>query len=316
MVETKAGISYNTPQDDAAFDELKQRFLKALETEKQRIKGQVERESASIIAEAELKAKRIAEETVMRAKEESKRIIDEARQESQRIAEEEIKRVESEASIITAAAMGLSEQLIAEAERFASGMSTLRLKLESEVKDAQERLREKAKVATDVTQRVDNVVEPVAAVSERAASSGSTVGGIDHYDSAKETENTGYVERLVPANMHARRKVLEQTMSTARQPNSKNTSDDKLFVGTLEFSITGGPNSAPLQGLLNHLIKTHGVEILSTNKVTDGVTKMVVMVRKPIPILKILKQMASVEDAFETDKNIQIKLAIGPTWVG
>lgn len=314
MMERKTGVTHNAPQDDTAFDELKQRFLEALETEKKRLKGQVERESANIIAEAKQEAKRIAEEAVRQAEEKSKRTIEEAQQRAQSIAEEEIKRIGSESSIITAAAMGLSEQLINEAERFASDMSTLRMKLESEVKNAQERLRQKAKVAAGATQKVDNVVEPVAVVSEGIPNSSSVGAGIEH-DSAKEAENTGYLEGRVPANMHARRKVLEQTMSTAKQPNN-NTSDDKTFVGTLEFSITSGPNSAPLQGLLNHLIKAQGVEILSTNKVTDGVTKMVVMVRKPIPILKILKQMASVEDAFETDKNIQIKLAIGPTWVG
>jgi len=76
---------------------------------------------------------------VIRAKEESNRIIDEARQTAQRIAEEKIKQVESESSSIIATVMGLSEQIVSEALRFAKDTSALRLKLENEVKNAQGR---------------------------------------------------------------------------------------------------------------------------------------------------------------------------------
>ena len=297
MEGTKADVAHNAAQDITVFDELKQRFLEALESENERIKRQAERESASIIAKAEQEAKRIAEEMVTRAREESKQILSETEQRALHIAEEKIKQAESELSSVATAVMSLSEQIVNEAELFARHLSALRMKLEGELKNAQERAQQEAEVVTDATQS-------------------ARTSGLIEYGNTKEAQNSGYEGNCVPANTHGRKKVLEQTVPAAKQPNARKAGDDKHFVGTLEFSITGGPNSTPLQGLLNHLTKNHGVEVLSTNKGTDGVTKVVVSLRKPIPMLKILKQMASVDDALEVGKDIQIKLAVGPAWVG
>ncbi len=327
MVESKADVEPNAPRDVTGFDELKQRFLGALESEHDRITAQAERESASIIAKAEQEAKRIAAEIVMRAEEESKRIIAEARERAEHIAEERIKQAESESSSINAAVMDLLEQTVREAERLASDASLLRQKLESELKNAQKRARQEAKVITAAEQKVDNIiveakdelprdiVEPVAAVTERKHDS-TQASGVIKPDTTKEAENTGSGEGYISTSMQGRKERLEETAAIARQPNTKKDSDDKTFVGTVQFNITGGPNSASLRGLLEHLHRSYGIEVLSMKKLKNGMTKVDIIVRKPIPILKILKQMASVGDAFEAENNIQIELAVTPQWVG
>lgn len=325
MVESKTDVEPNAPRNVTGFDELKQRFLEALESERERIKEQAERESASIIAKAEQEAKRIAAEIVIRAEEESKRVIAEARERAEHIAEERIKQAESESSSFTTAVMDLLEQTVREAERLASDASLIRQKLESELKNAQEKARQEAKAVTD-EQKVDNIiveaknelqpdiVEHVASVTERKTDS-TQASGVIKPDTTKEAENTGSGQGHVSTSMHGRKEGQEETAEIAKQPNAKKANDDKTFVGTVQFNIAG-PNSASLRGLLEHLHRSYGIEVLSMKKLKNGMTKVDILVRKPIPMLKILKQMASVSDAFEAENNIQIELAVAPQWVG
>ena len=327
MVESKTDVKSNALRDVTGFDELKQRFLETLESERERIREQAERESASIITKAEQEAKRIAAEIAMRAEEESKRIITEARKRAEHIAEERIKQAEGESSSITAAVIDLLGQTVKEAERLASDASLLRQKLESELKNAQKRARQEAKAVTAAEQKADNIVveakgelprnivEPVAAVTERKPDS-TKASGVIKADTTKEAEKTVSAEGSVSTSTDGGKEGLEETAAMAKQPNTKKASDDKTFVGTVQFNITAGPNSASLRGLLEHLHRSYGIEVLSMKKLKNGMTRVDILARKPIPMLKILKQMASVSDAFEAENNIQIELAVAPQWVG
>ena len=281
------------------FEEYKRKFTEAIEKEKQRVREQAEKESSNIIAEAEQQARQIGEKTIKQAEEEAVGIIAKSRV--------------------------LAGQIVSEVGRFAEIVTDVKQKIKQESEKAQEKIGQEVNVVTtairsaektigDARNKVEEELEKSATVIAEAKRKLEQVTNVVAHDTEQESQHRGEPVGTVVAITQQKEEVTEPTIVESSDSVSTKASDDKLFVGTLELSITPPGHPALLQRLQKCLSQIPGLEILLVNGPAGERTRVTIFIAKPIPLLHILKEMTLVKSAVKDKDGIQIVMQTSDGW--
>jgi len=301
MEEARDKVMNEVEETLGIFEEYKRKFTEAIEKEKERVRKQAEQESVDIVAAAEQKAQQIIKETIREAENESGRILTRSRE--------------------------LTGQIISEAERFAEVVTKVKQEVEQEIEKATQKIRQEADIVTEATHKAEKAISETRSRLEKDFEKSirvitevrqklEQVTEVAEHETSEEFEPQGEPVESVPTTTYERKEVVEPTAAEAHGSASREVDDDKLFVGTLELDITPPGDSASLERLQKRLSQIPGLELLLVNGSADERTRVTVFIAKPLPLLKTLKEMASVRDAVKDKDGIQVVLQASDGWMG
>ncbi len=287
MEEARNKVMNEVEETLGIFEEYQRKFTEAIEKEKERVRKQTEQESIDIIAAAEQKAQQITKETIREAENESDRILTRSRE--------------------------LAGQIISEVERFAEVVTKVKQEVEQEIEKAAQKIRQEADIVTEATHKAEKAIDETKSRLEK-----------DFSKSFKVITEVGQKLRQVSeAAVHEiseefepQGEPVEPAVAEVHDSTSREADDNKLFVGTLELDITPSGDSASLERLQKRLSQIQGLELLLVNDSADQRTRITVFIAKPLPLIRTLKEMASVRDAVKDKDGIQVVLQASDGWMG
>ena len=290
QVENK--VMRQSEETSGIFQEYKQKFIEAIEEERQRLRDKAEQESTAIISEAKLKAQQIAEKTIAEA--------------------------EKEAAGILARCTELAEQILSEAERSANSVTELKQKVEQEIETAKDKICQGANVVAQAVEKADKTIGETGQkvrdglkeslrVIDEAKQKLEEISQVARRETENEWQHPGEPGAATPTTTEENEEILERN-GTVNDPSSGEVADDSLLVGTLELDVTPPGNPEPLRRLLKGLSQIPNLQVLLVDGSGEEQRKVTVFVSKPLPLLRILKEMSPVKGAVEHDKCIQVIL--------
>ncbi|RLC60789.1 MAG: hypothetical protein DRI01_09630 [Chloroflexi bacterium] len=302
MEESRNKVMHEAEETLDIFEEYKRKLTEAIEKEKERVRKQAEQESASIIAEAKQKAQQIAEETIREAEKESAGILAKSRE--------------------------LAEETISEAERFVEAMTKIKQEMEQEIEKATEKVRQEGDIVTETIHKAEKTIgEARDKLKDEFEESVNVITEIRHkleqvteaagHETKEEAEHQGGPIEFAPGVTYEKTEIVEPTVAEAKDSVSQEVDDGKLFVGTMELDIIPPGDSVSLERLQKRLSRIPGLELLLVNDSVAERTRVTVFIAKPLPLLRILKEMAPVRDAVKNeDGSIQVVLQASDGWIG
>jgi vacuolar-type H+-ATPase subunit H len=263
-------------------------------------KKQAEKEAAQIIGEANRRAKQIAEKAAANAEKAQYAILTESRA----IAKETTTNIEQ----LTDALVTMQEDvddLVGVLGEQAHALSETANKLETAMSDTIEKTHReidaRLQVIRELNQRFKRVVEGT------------------HRDGEKEVEHTGKDKDKELGLVSSERKepIAQPAVSAAQSTVSPPSDEDRQFLGTVELVIIS-PNSPELRRkFLNCLPAAAGLDLQGSPESVGKKRTQSVYLPKPVPLVKILRQMAMVKSANEDGRGIiEIVLEAVDQWRG
>lgn len=301
MEETRNKVMNEVEETLGIFEEYQRKFTEAIEKEKERVRKQTEQESIDIIAAAEQKAQQITKETIREAENESDRILRRSRE--------------------------LAGQIISEVERFAEVVTKVKQEVEQEIEKAAQKIRQEADIVTEATHKAEKAINEIStrlekdfeksirAITEVRQKLKQVTEAAEH-ETSEEFEPQGEPVDFVLATTYERKEAIEPTVAEVHDSTAREADDNKLFVGTLELDITPPGDSASLERLQKRLSQIPGLELLLVNDSADQRTRITIFIAKPLPLIRTLKEMASVRDAVKNKDGIQVVLQASDGWMG
>ena len=308
------------------LEEYKQRFAHAIDREKERVREIAEQESLAIITEAKEESEQIItaakERAAKEAKEEAAGIVTAAEQEAQQIADKRIIEAQKESAKIVSQSRELADQILNQAERLVEAATELKGKVKNDIDKVTEKLQREVDTFTEAKQKTErNIIEArktvqkefeesVGVITEAKQKLERAIEASEH-KTREELEHRSEPLASTPSITQEREEVVEPAATVGLNSASREATDDKLYVGTLELDITPPANSAQMERLQKCLWKVPGVQVLSVAGSAGKKTSVTVFTAKPLPILSILREMSTVKDAIQDDNNIQVVLETG-----
>jgi vacuolar-type H+-ATPase subunit E/Vma4 len=280
------------------FDEYKRLVMEAADEVIEQVRKQAEQEAARIIGEASRKAKQIAEKTVANAEKAQYAILTESRA----IARETMANMEQLTSAL-AAMQGEIDNLVGILGEQAHALTETTQKLETTIIDAKEKahseIAERLQAIQELNQKIKQVVEGIPRAGE------------------KEVEHIGRDKEVGLASGEKKELVTQPTVSATQYTVSPPSADDRQFLGTVELVIIS-PNSAELRKkFLTCLPAAAGLDLQGPPESVGKKRTQTVYLPKPVPLVKILRQMAMVKSANEDGRGIiEIVLEAVDQWRG
>jgi vacuolar-type H+-ATPase subunit H len=282
------------------FDDYKRLVMETVDKVIEQARKQAEQEAARIIGEANRKAKQIADKTIANAEKAQYAILNESRA----IAKETAANIEQLTSAL-AAMQGEIDNLLGILGERAHTLAETANKLETTVNGARGKahgeIAERLKVVQELNQRIKRVVEDA------------------HRDGEKEVEHTGKDKDKELGLVSSERKepIAQPAVSAAQSTVSPPSDEDRQFLGTVELVIIS-PNSPELRRkFLNCLPAAAGLDLQGSPESVGKKRTQSVYLPKPVPLVKILRQMAMVKSANEDGRGIiEIVLEAVDQWRG
>jgi vacuolar-type H+-ATPase subunit H len=280
------------------FDDYKRLVMEAVDGVVEQVRKQAEQEAVRIIGEANRKAKQIAEKTVASAEKAQYAILTELRA----IAKETTANIEQLTSAL-ATMQGEIDNLVGILGEQAHALTETAQKLETTIIDAREKahsdIAERLQVIQELNQRIKQVVEGAPRAGE------------------KEVEHIGRDKELGLASGERKEPVVQPVVSAAQDTVLPPSDEDRQFLGTVELVIIS-PNSPELRKkFLNCLPSAAGLDLQGSPESVGKKKTQTVYLPKPVPLVKLLRQMAMVKSANEDGRGIiEIVLEAVDQWRG
>jgi vacuolar-type H+-ATPase subunit E/Vma4 len=280
------------------FDEYKRLVMEAVDEVIEQVRKQAEQEAARIIGEASRKAKQIAEKTVANAEKAQYAILTESRA----IARETTANIEQLTSTLATMQEEI-DNLVGILGEQARGLTETAQKLETMIIDTREKahteIAERLQVIQELNQRIKQVVEGTPRAGE------------------KEVEHIGRDKEAGLASGERKEPVAQPTVSATQDNVLPPSDEDRQFLGTVELVIIS-PNSPELRKkFLNCLPAATGLDLQGSPESVGKKKTQMVYLPKPVPLVKILRQMAMVKSANEDGRGIiEIVLEAADQWRG
>lgn len=287
MEETRNKVMNEVEETLGIFEEYQRKFTEAIEKEKERVRKQTEQESIDIIAAAEQKAQQITKETIREAENESDRILRRSRE--------------------------LAGQIISEVERFAEVVTKVKQEVEQEIEKAAQKIRQEADIVTEAAHKAEKAINEISTRLEKDFE--KSIRAITEVRQ-KLKQVTEAAEHETSEEFEPQGEPVEPTVAEVHDSTAREVDDNKLFVGTLELDITPPGDSASLERLQKRLSQIPGLELLLVNDSADQRTRITIFIAKPLPLIRTLKEMASVRDAVKNKDGIQVVLQASDGWMG
>jgi len=282
------------------FDDYRRLVMDTVDKMIEQAKKQAEKEAAQIIGEANRRAKQIAEKAGANAEKAQYAILTESRA----IAKETTTNIEQ----LTDALVTMQEDvddLVGVLGEQAHALSETANKLETAMSDTIEKTHReidaRLQVIRELNQRFKRVVEGT------------------HRDGEKEVEHTGKDrDKELALASSGRREQKGQPAVLATQDTGSPPSDgDKQFSGALELVILSPNNPELRKKFLSCLPAAAGVDLQSPLESVGKKRTQTVYLPKPVPLVKILRQMTMVASVVENSAGtIEIVLETGDQWRG
>lgn len=308
------------------LEEYKQKFAHAIERDKERLREIAEEESLAIITRAKEESEQIItaakERATKEAKEEAVGIVTVAEQEAQQIADKRIIEVQKESAKIVSQSRELADQILNQAERLVEVATELKEKVKNDIDKVTEKLQREVDTFTEAKQKTErNIIEArktvqkefeesVGVITEAKQKLEQVIAAAEH-ETKKELEARSEPLASTPSITQEREEVVEPAATVGLNSASREATDDKLYVGTLELDITPPANSAQMERLQKCLWKVPSVQVLSVAEFAGKKTSVSVFLAKPLPMLNILREMSVIAEAVQHGKNIQVVLETG-----
>ncbi|MDD5082913.1 MAG: hypothetical protein PHU08_06015 [Dehalococcoidales bacterium] len=277
------------------YEEYKQKFAAAIEKETKSARERARQESLSIIAEAQ----HLAEETLVEAR--------------------------KKADLILVQARTVADEIIGEAERCAKAVGSLKQCVVQESSTVTSKVRSELDLIIEAAEKCQEEIteaehqachefeESLKAINEMRDRLGQLKGTDQPVAKKAGDRSVPPTARTIPTAAHRETVVAPVTPSDIKHSKE---SKGELSVGTLEIHISPPGDSAQLQRVVNRLSQTPGLEVSRIGGASGDKTRVTVFAPKPLPLLKILKEMASVKQAVRSAEGIQVVLQASDVWVG
>jgi hypothetical protein len=281
-------------------DDYRRLVMEAVEKVIEQARKQAEQEASRIISEANRKAKQIAEKVVANAERAQLAVLNESRA----IAKDATANIGQ----LTDALVTMQEDidnLLGILGEQAHALAETAKKLETTVNDARKKthseITARLRVVRELNQKMTRVTEDV------------------HHDGEKEVGHIGKDEdkELGFASSERKEPIAQPAVSAPQSTTLPQSDEDRQFLGTLELVIIS-PNSPDLRKrFLNGLPAATGVNLQGPPESVGKKRTQTVYLPKPVPLVKILRQMGMVKSANENSKGIiEIVLEAVDQWRG
>jgi len=280
------------------FDDYKRLVMETVDKVIEQARKQAEQEAARIIGEANRKAKQIAEKVIASAEKERSAILAESRA----AAKETTATVEQLTDTLAAMQGGIDNLagiLREQAHALAETANTLEATINENREKARSEIATRLQVIRQLSQRIGRVAEDI------------------HHGGEKEAEPAGRDKESGLAPSERKEQVAQPAVVATPGSTSQQSDENKQFLGTVELVIIS-PNSPELRKkFLNCLPAAAGADLQGPPDSVGKKKTHSVYLPRPVPLVKILRQMAMVKSASEDGRGvIEIVLETGDQWRG
>ena len=268
----------------------------------------------------------VSKTVIEKAENESANIIDEAKHQAQQIAEETIAEAREESASIIAKSKMLAQEITTETERYTSIISDLKQDLDQEITLIIEKIRHDVDLLCKAAEKCEGTISEAGSkmqgqFEEYLKAIGDIKHKLEDITESTEYEPNGVLEGLLEPVPRATPTLSEgqgtiEPMTSSQVSMAETSMSDELFAGKVEIDITPPGNSEPLSRVLNFLSRTPNLQVLYPDGSIGQDSKVTVFVEKPLPLLRILGELASVKEAANHDKGIQLVLEMSNIWRG
>lgn len=279
------------------FDEYREKFVEAIRQEKERVRQQALQESSDIIEQAEQKARQLYEKAIKNAEKESARILTKSGD--------------------------LAKLIISEVDRYAKAVTELRQNTEKEIDAAKATLQEEAEVIAKTIRNGEKIIDDTKNKLQDEFEESNRViietkRKIEQFIIAAEGETEEDIISAIKTvdppvvTKSAREETAVQTKVKV-DDDSLEWDEDKLLAGTLllDVSAKSAVQSKKFQQSLN---KIHNLEVSLVDNSMEDITRITVFASRPMPLLKVLNEMASVTKVVADKGSIRVDLGTRDLW--
>jgi F0F1-type ATP synthase membrane subunit b/b' len=291
------------------IEQCTQRISQEIDKEANELKELAQQESSQIIAKAYQESADIlagtrteAEHIVAKAREKAEQITEEARRAAENESASIIAKAFDEAGNIIAKAEGETKQIIMKAEETANSEASkksekiiTKAKQDAEkiIKEArgkvQNELEESARVITEAKQRLEQLIK------------------MAEEETRKELE----YQDEVAAQLSTTARKPETGESIARVETSTAAAKEdstELYQGHVTVEITPEGSLPQLVQLQEHLRQVPDLELASIGFSENGTTLATLVLAKPLPLVRVLEEIPTVESVAAQGNNVQLVL--------
>ncbi len=317
MAKEREAIESTLNETEATIEEYWGKIRQALEAENNKLRLKAEEDASQITA----KARQAAEQTLARAREEaraeSESTIAGAKQEAeQTIADSrnEAEKVRQESQKIIGEAGERAARTIKEVVQLGTEQAAKFAQATSEERD--KTLRLLAEVSKTLEQTFAQTQARAAAELERLAGmiaeSEETLASLNDLPAKPAEENRAKPskeddEAKTPASSKKEPAAAAVSKRNAQEPGD---GEGKLFRGRVKVEMVPGRDQRALEDVPEWLGHIPGVRILSKGgyKGANRWASYTLELDRPLPLLKVIKALAPVDDGLEQNSSITVKL--------
>ena len=277
-------------------EEYRLRFAEAVEKDSKAAREKAESESSGIIEEARLHAEQLVEQTVAEARRESFDLMAKSRQ--------------------------MANEIAGEVESYASALEELRSSIDRETAS----ILDKVHHCVDLLRRVAEEGDKDTDGSENGA--GNTIEKTDEVadesyralarqKTKKESEGRRQSSPTKVSEVQDSRETREPALPHKKPAVGKDEHrQPELLTGTFEMGVTPSAATDALGTMLDKLSKIKHLQVMWHPASRSQPAGATVVIRRPMPLLRILREMPCVKEAVSTDNRIDVTLDTSFEWVG
>jgi len=284
-----------------AEETAKKEAIEKKRLEVQRIQQEAWEESRNVVTQARAGAEKMAQKIIEESRKEAERIINDARDKERKEAKNEASRIIAEAKTkaqsvrnrVLASVINETKrraeveaaQVVDEANRKAQEIvNGVRSKVQSEYEDS-------ARLFSEIKQKLGQVVDLVEIPSEMPEDQSQLASG----EVAHEVE-----EKKDQSAINPEPGTADATLT--------GEDDEENYQGTLELTALPPVEIYELASLEKRLLKFPQLKIVSKGGSSDGKSWVRLEIGKPLPLVRLLKEMPLVKEAFVLDNNVYVVL--------